>query len=241
MTQPHYSIDASMMMLTTALLLFVGSHLLLSHTLRAPLVRVVGNGGFAGVYSLVAFATFGWALFEWRRAPVYMLWIAPDWAWWIAAVAMLIGSILFVGSMTAPNPALMGAGRMAGGAAPRGVQRITRHPMMWAFALWASVHGTLSGDVRTVLLCVAVGLLALLGAWLQDGKKRGQLGSAWAAHEDATSFVPFGKQLQGRLAWWTIYPGVTALLGGSVLYSVLTWAHPALMGAPQLGFWRLFG
>ena len=227
-----------MTLLATALILFVGSHFLLSHALRAPLVGAVGEGGFTGVYSLIALATFGWALFEWRRVPVNLLWMAPDWAWWGAAALMLIASVLFVGSMTAPNPALMGAGRAAGGAAPRGVQRITRHPMMWAFALWAAVHGTLSGDARTVLLCVAVAVLALVGARLQDGKKREQLGSTWTAHEGATNFLPLAAQLRGRAAWSTVFPGTVALIGGVILYAALTWAHPALMNAPQLGFWR---
>ena len=90
---------------------------------------------------------------------------------------MLLACILFVGSVTAPNPALMGMPAPSGIA--RGVQRITRHPMMWAFALWAVVHGGLAGSGRTVLLAGAILILALVGARLQDGKKRGQMGDAW--------------------------------------------------------------
>jgi len=32
---------------------------------------------------------------------------------------------------------------------------------------------------------------------------------------------------------------LTLPVGGGLLYVVATWAHPALMGAPQLGFWRM--
>jgi uncharacterized membrane protein len=39
-------------------LLFVGTHFLLSHPLRGPLVRSVGEGPFRGIYSLVAIITF---------------------------------------------------------------------------------------------------------------------------------------------------------------------------------------
>ncbi|MFX7922504.1 NnrU family protein, partial [Acinetobacter baumannii] len=39
---------------------FVATHFLLSHPLRAPLVKALGAGGFMGVYSLVAFGTLGW-------------------------------------------------------------------------------------------------------------------------------------------------------------------------------------
>ena len=59
-----------MTLLAIALIAFVGSHFLLSHPLRAPLVAQAGAGGFAGLYSLVAAATLGWAVWEWRRAPV---------------------------------------------------------------------------------------------------------------------------------------------------------------------------
>ena len=49
---------------------FVGSHFLLSHPLRGPLVRVVGEKGFLGIYSLVAFLTLGWMVMTYKRAPV---------------------------------------------------------------------------------------------------------------------------------------------------------------------------
>jgi uncharacterized membrane protein len=215
--------------LLIALAAFVGTHLLLSHPLRPAVVGAVGEKGFAGVYSLVAFVTLGWAIWEWRSAPSVILWTAPEWAWWAAVPVMILASVLLVGSVSAPNPALVGAGGTAS-ATPRGVLRITRHPMMWSFALWAVVHGWLSGDARTVALCVAIGGLALVGAWFQDGKKRGQLGTKWAAHEGATSFVPFGRGAAN--------PGAVALIGGAVLFIAATWAHP-LLGGPAL--WGMVG
>ena len=215
-----------MTLLSVALIAFVGSHFLLSHPLRAPLVARLGAGGFAGVYSLVAFATLGWAVAEWKAAPIELWWTAPAWAWPLAAVVMLFACILFVGSVTAPNPALMGMPAPDG--IERGVQRITRHPMMWAFALWAVVHGGLAGSGRTVMLAAAILILALVGARLQDGKKRGQMGAAWVAHEAATSFVPFGRGV--------VMPGWVALIGGIVLFVIATGVHP-LAGGPNL--WAL--
>ncbi len=211
-----------MILLVLALASFVGTHFLLSHPLRAPLVARLGAGGFAGVYSLVAAATLGWAVYEWRRAPVVVWWVAPAWAWPLCGVVMLFAAILFVGSMTAPNPALMGG--KAGGP-ERGVQRITRHPMMWAFALWAVVHATLGGTGRDVALSTGILVLALAGARLQDGKKRQQLGAAWATHEAATSFVPFGRGFA--------MPGWVALIGGIVVFAAATYLHP-LAGGPNL-------
>ena len=50
---------------------------------------------------------------------------------------MWLGSILFVGSFVG-NPALPTRARAAATSASRAAcSRITRHPMMWGFALWA--------------------------------------------------------------------------------------------------------
>jgi uncharacterized membrane protein len=225
--------------LALALIAFVGSHELLSHALRKPLVAKLGEGGFAVLYSVVAAATLFWAVNAWQRAEPAQLWTAPLWMWSVGSIVMLIASILFVGSMTSPNPALPGRGAAAN-AAPRGVLRITRHPMMWAFGLWAAVHATLSGDKATVLFCFGLGFLALFGASMQDRKKRGQLGAAWAAHEASTSYLPFGAQFGGRSSWSSINPGLVATLGGVVLWLAATWAHP-MLGAPVVGLWSMIG
>lgn len=226
-----------MLELAIALIAFIAGHELLSHPLRKPLVAKLGAGGFAGVYSVIAAGTLFWVVTAWKRAAPEQMWIAPEWAWGAGSVLMLVAGILFVGSVTTPNPALMGMGAAAA-APPRGVQRITRHPMMWAFAIWALVHATLSGNKATILLCAGIAFLALFGSKMQDGKKRDQLGAGWAAHEAATSYLPFGAQLSGRASWGSINPGIVALAGGIVLWLAATWAHPHL-GAPVVGIWRM--
>lgn len=229
-----------MTMLVLALAAFVGTHFLLSHPLRAPLVGRVGEGGFAGLYSVVALAMLAWAAWAFRAAPAELWWIAPDWLWTAGAVVLLAAAILLVGSVTAPNPALLGMGNMAGASGPRGVQRITRHPMMWAIGLWAIVHGALGGNSRAVVLALGIGALALIGAKLQDGKKRAQLGPGWSRHAADTSYWPLGQQLRGRSRWGTVWPGWVAVVGGVALYALATWLHPRL-GAPLLGLWRTIG
>jgi uncharacterized membrane protein len=215
--------------LSLAVLSFVGSHELLSHPLRAPLVAKLGERGFLGLYSLVAFATLGWAVAEYRGAPDTMLWLAPAWVWHAGAVVMLLASLLFVGSFVAPNPAMpMAGGMLAGQPEPRGALRLTRHPMMWSFALWALVHAAVSGKAAAVILSAGIGGLALLGAAMQDRKKERLLGEAWAAWRARTAFVPFGR----GAAW----PGWAAVIGGGLVFLAATWAHPYL-GAPIVGLW----
>ena len=226
--------------LAIAIASFVGSHELLSHPLRRPLIAKLGERGFLGLYSVVALATLIWTVRAYRDAPQVLLWVAPGWMWDLGRAIMIVASILFVGSLVAPNPALTGAGGvLAKVDGPRGVMRITRHPMMWGFALWALVHATLSGTEATLILAAGIALLALGGARMQDLKKRKQLGDAWRAHERKTSFFPFGAQLSRRQPIRTLWPGWTAIVAGLIFYFGATWAHPVLFDAPPIGVWNL--
>ena len=118
---------------------FVATHFILSHPLRAPLVGAMGERGFLGLYSLVAFATLGATVWAYRRAPATEpFWPVGDGLWGVATGTMLIASVLLLGSLIR-NPALPGAAGGAGAAEARGVYAVTRHPMMWAFAIWGRV------------------------------------------------------------------------------------------------------
>jgi len=120
-------------------ILFVGLHFLLSHPLRKPLVRRVGERAFQAIYSLIALLTFGSMIYFYAKIgrENERLWNAGEVGWIGGTVLMWLASILLVGSFV-KNPALVGARGPTGG--PHGVFRITRHPMMWAFAIWAAVH-----------------------------------------------------------------------------------------------------
>lgn len=214
--------------------LFVASHELLSHPLRAPLVARLGEKGFALVYSLVAFASFGGAVQLWRNIPKERLWDTPPGAYAPALAAMLVACIFFVGSVSSPNPAMMPGVK----GEPKGLQRITRHPMMWSFAIWAGVHTVMTADPRTIVLASGVAVLALFGSAMQDGKKKAQ-NPAYAAHMARTSHVPFMAVLGGRQPFSALWPGLVPVLGGLALWLLILWAHPMLIGVPAAS-WSYF-
>ncbi len=209
---------------------FVGTHLLLSHPLRASLVARLGDLGFMAVYSLVSLATFGWMIVAWRAGnDGGFLWVAPLWWWPIASGLMLAASILLVGSLLGnpafPNP---GAGPREIGP-PKGVFAITRHPMNTSFVLWALVHISLSGSPRNLIVAGGILLLALIGSLGQDRKKRRLLGEPWRVWMDRTSFLPFGALLDGRAAWRNAFPGWVAAIGGLILWAAVTSFHAPLV------------
>jgi len=216
--------------LALATLAFVGTHLLMSHPLRAALVARLGERGFAGVYSLVAAATLAWMIVAWRSMPdPSPLYVAPLWWWPFASAIMLVASILLVGSLIG-NPAFPHPG--AGPRdipPPKGVFAITRHPMNWSFMTWAAVHVSISGSARNLIVAGGIFILALAGSIGQDRKKARLIGEPWRQWQERTSFVPFAALLQGRASWRSAMPGWIPLVGGLILWAAATSYHAPLV------------
>jgi len=218
-------------LLAANLAFVVGGHFALSHPLRAPLVRVLGEKGFLGLYSVVNIALFVWIVMAFRALGAgEELWNGKAQGPWIAASLLtVVAVVLLVGSLRG-NPALPDTGGEAvRQAEARGVFAVTRHPMMWAIAIWALAHVLIAPNARTLITASAMAVLALLGAHLQDRKKEALLGDDWRAWEARTSFWPR----------WTALArvGPTAWGMGIALWLAFTWAHLWLAGVPA-GFWR---
>lgn len=230
-----------MTMLILACIAFVGTHFLLSHPLRAPIVARLGANGFLGVYSLVAFATLGWMAHVYQTMPPQApLWAVGDGVWAAGTIVMWLGAVLFAGSLIR-NPALPDPkGPPATVPVPKGVFAITRHPMMWGFGLWALVHAAVLTVPANLVLTAAIAVLALVGAALQDAKKRALQPDFWPAWQRATSYWPFAALIGGRVPWRAAFPGAHALGAGTVIWAAATWAHMPLAGVAA-GIWRWFG
>ena len=214
---------------------FVGTHFLLSHPLRRPLVGAIGEKAFLGVYSLVAFATLGATIWAYRAAEITApLWEAGSGLWAVSTALMLVASILLLGSLVR-NPALAGASASAATAEAQGVYAVTRHPMMWAFAIWGVSHILVYPIAKNIILSGAIIVLALIGAALQDHKKAALDPQGWPAWQARTSYLPFAAIVVGRTRLGGF--GMHALVGGLVTWLVATWAHIPLAGWPA-GIWR---
>lgn len=210
---------------------FVGTHFAMSHPLRAPMVKALGERGFGLAYIIVSFVTlYGMTRYY---GPASAEAPAPAWdpgqaGWIVATFLMWIGSILFVGSLRR-NPAFPTGGKpVTHIGTARGVFAITRHPMMWGFALWALVHAIVHPILASFIVSAAIAILALGGARGQDSKKARLVGEPWRDWVARTSFVPFGRGLAS--------PGTFALIGGTLLWLGATWAHGAL-GYHPAGIW----
>jgi uncharacterized membrane protein len=211
-----------MTLLAVFAIAFVGTHFLMSHPFRAKMVDRFGENGFRAIYSLISLITFAGAIWAYRNiGDQPPLWTATEPIWIGSALAMWFASVLLAGSFTG-NPALPGS---PAAEHPQGVLKLTRHPMMWAFATWALVHAVVIGSPKALLLDTALFILAVGGSIGQDAKKRKLVGEGWHEWTAQTAFFPFGRGFA--------YPGAVALIGGTLLFVFATWLHPM-----PVGIWR---
>lgn len=221
--------EPALVSLTAASIAFVGTHFALSHPLRAPLVGMVGEKGFSAVYSLVALATFVWMVLAFRAVPSPDLAGSGEIGWILVSVLTIPALVLWLGSFRG-NPAMpMPGAEKAAQQEPSGVFRVTRHPMMWSFALWAISHLLLFWSMRTMVVATAVLVLALVGAKMQDRKKEALMGESWVGWESRTSFWPQWGALFG--VGWALW------LIALVVWLVFCWLHIWAADIPA-GIWR---
>jgi uncharacterized membrane protein len=215
--------------LALAAALWLAIHIGISGTtLRAALVRRLGERAFAGVYSVLSIAALVLLIQAFRHAGTEPLWSLPPGAYWVLVALMLPAFVLFVASLAGANPTL--TGQTLGEAGPRGVTRITRHPMMCAFSLWALVHVLGNGDLAALLFFGTFGATALAGMPSIDAKIAARDPAAWARLSATTSILPFGAIAAGRnrfvpgeIPWWVWLTGVA-------LWAAMLHFHAQLIG-----------
>jgi len=218
-------------MLVLAAAVFLAAHFVPSTPLRAGLVGMLGEKGYLGLYSLVALAAVAWMIWAYVRAPYERLWVGDEFKVW-AIVLMPFSLVSIVaGGMTRNPGAVRQESALASMGEPRGILRITRHPIMWGIALWATLHLIARGDIASVLFFGTLLLLAVLGTLLIDARKNRTLGPDWQRFASATSNFPFAAILQGRNRFRFEEIGWKKVLIGLAAYVALVLLHPFLFGA----------
>ena len=185
------------------------------------------------LYSTLATIGLVWLIYGFAVAPRQRWWAGSNLAV-VPLILMVPASLLLACAFTQKNPTAVDQGIKLSADA-RGIQRITRHPFLWAVVLWAVGHLVVNGDLPSIVLFGGMLVLALFGTAGVDRRSRERDPVNWAAFAAATSNVPFAAILEGRnrLVWSEIGWGrVVAAVG---LYVALILAHPYVMGVSPLG------
>jgi uncharacterized membrane protein len=214
--------------------LFGGTHIGGSSVaLRSALIRKIGLRPFKLLYSLVAFATFVplcWTYFVDRHSGE-MLFEAGPALGLVAQALMLLALLALAQSLVTPNP-LSTMVELAGSysPAPRGIQRITRHPSGLAMGLFGLAHCLANPFTGDWIFFGGFTVFAVLGAIHQDRRTLATGPAAVKEFQEATSSVPFAAILAGKQR---LAPGEynrLALLAGLVVFLALRTFHAALFG-----------
>lgn len=222
-----------MELLPISAIVFVAAHLLISGTpLRGVLVRLIGDKGFQGLFSLIALATLVWLIMAFNSATPEPLWAVPALRW--APLALMPFALMsLVLGVTAPNPSLAGMeGRFRGEIQARGIFRVTRHPVQIGIALWALGHLLANGDTASSWFFGAMLTLAVAGSISLDRKKTRERGEVWKAFASTTSLVPFAAIISGRNAFHGREIGLWRPGLGLAIYAILIAFHANLFGVP---------
>jgi uncharacterized membrane protein len=212
---------------------FIATHFMSSTLLRGALVRALGERTYITLYSLLAFATLGWMIWAYNQAPLEPVWVGLR---WLPAVAMPFAFVLLACGVLARNPTIVGADKLLKSPDPaRGIIRVTRHPVMWAFILWSVAHLLARGEHMATVFFGGFFALAALGAKLMDERKERTLGEDWQRFAAATSYFPFLAILQGRNRLDAREIGWRNPAIGLALYALFFWFHPTLFGIRAYG------
>ena len=215
---------------------FMGSHAVPARpATRARLAALLGERGYLAAYVAASLGTLAWLIVAAGRAPYIALWYPEPWMFWVPALVMPGVCLLIAVAVAAPNPLSFG------GANPQrfdpdrpGVAGLTRHPLLWALALWSGAHLLPNGDLAHVALFGGFAMFSLLGMRAIDRRMQRRMGdAAWRHLARRTSLIPFVALLAGR---WrpTESPALLRLFVGIALWLVLLAFHGDLIGVSPL-------
>ncbi len=184
-----------------AFALFFASHVVPARpAVREWLVGHVGKMRYLWGYSAISIFLFGWLVVAADRAPYVAVWKFSPWQIWVPNVAMPLVCLLLAFGVAVPNPFSIASYNDATFDPDRpGIVGVTRHPALWAAALWAIAHTVPNGDLAHVLLFGLFGTFSLLGILAIDAQKQRALGaSVWRRLSHRTSLVPLAALVGGR-------------------------------------------
>jgi uncharacterized membrane protein/mono/diheme cytochrome c family protein len=215
---------------------FVGLHLLLSSVnVRKKLVTKLGAGKFSALYSVCAAIGLIGMIVAYRGAPYVEMWLPPRAFRWAPVLVMPVSVLLLIAGFSTKSATTVGTADVAGDPdAARGIFTITRHPALWGFALWAGAHLLANGELRAILVFVAILVLAVAGMVHIDRRRAAALGATWEAYRAKTSLVPFGAIIRRRNQLDLKGIGIVRVLAAAFVYVAILHMHALVIGASPM-------
>ncbi len=233
--------NAAMTEFLIAISLFLVAHVVPpAQPVRARLVAWFGRRVYLFCYSLVSLALIIWIIAAAGRAPYLPLWNPAPWQALAPVLVIPFATWLLFAGLVEPNPLSISLRRASPETEPGPAAVVTRHPVLWAFLLWALSHIPPNGDMVSLILFGSMAMLALSGFAIVDRRARQRLGAArWQKLAAQTSLVPFAAILAGRAHMRGSTPLLLSLVAAITAYLwFLLQGHKLLIGPDPLAWLR---
>jgi len=200
------------------------------------LVKVLGERGYLIGYSILSLGLMVWLFAAAFRAPYVELWTPTATLAWVPVVLMLPAFIFAATGVIAANPMSVAFSRRPFDQADPGIVAVTRHPILWAFGLWALSHMAPNGDLVWVLLFSIMAAFSFFGMIIIERRKQRSIAEdQWREMIAVTSRVPFAAIFAGRANLPKDGKTWIGVALGIALYGLFLWrVHLDLIGADPL-------
>jgi uncharacterized membrane protein len=185
-----------------ALLAFLLTHFVPTRRhARAWLIGRLGRRVYFSLYGLVSLVVLVWVIVAAGRAPFVGLWGPAEWQRWVPLLVMPVALVLAVLGTGGRYPHTLGGRQGNFDPSAPGIASLTRHPLIWALALWALAHLVANGDLAHAILFGSFAALSLAAMPLFDWRARRAVGEReWAAIRQATALL--SPAPLASMHWW---------------------------------------
>ena len=149
------------------------------------------------------------------------------WLVGVVALIQLFATMLVVAGLSTRNPTIAGMGDAVDEPdIVHGMLRVTRHPFLWGILLWSASHLLVRYDPAALLFFGSIGVVAAMGMWSIDRKRRLASGAAWLEFSRKASLVPFSAIAAGRQRFIFGEIGLWRVVAALTLWFAMLWLHP---------------
>jgi len=216
-----------------AITVFLAAHIVPAATgLRAALIARLGRPAYLALYSGISLATIAWVIVAALSAPYVELWGPSRAAALVPIAAMLPASVLLVAAVFQPNPLSVSFRPGLPQPGRSGLAALLRHPVLWAFTLWAAGHLVANGDLVGAILFSSLAVFSLAGMRRLENRARSRL----SAEDHAAATAAYAGGPAARLKRMSLRRALLEIVAGGLLYVALLHLHGPVIGVDPLAW-----
>jgi uncharacterized membrane protein len=194
--------------------------------LRSWLAARIGERPYRATFGLLSIACLAGLANAYANVKPIGIAAAP-WLVVVVALIQLFATTLVVAGLSTRNPTIAGMGEAVDEPdIVHGMVRVTRHPFLWGILLWSASHLLVRHDPAALLFFGSIGVVAAMGMWSIDRKRRLAAGAAWVEFSRKTSVAPFFAIVAGRTPFVFGEIGLRRLIVAFALWFAMLWLHP---------------